>query len=79
MRAWAAFRLQPRGEDGKANFYGHDGINQVSLKTTYRLKLGALRYAPVRARDGTPMRGADTCRWVSTSSRSDGYGAGDQP
>ncbi len=26
--------------DGHANFYGHDGIDQISLKATYNLKLG---------------------------------------
>lgn len=26
--------------DGDANFYGNDGINQISLRTTYKLKLG---------------------------------------
>lgn len=30
-----------RGDaDGGANFYGYDGINQISLRTTYKLKLG---------------------------------------
>ena len=26
--------------DGSANFYGYDGVNQISLRTTYKLKLG---------------------------------------
>lgn len=37
------FALNRAAGDGKANFYGHDGINQLSFKTTYRLMLG--RYA----------------------------------
>ena len=27
------------GVDGHANFYGSDGINQISLKTTYKLRI----------------------------------------
>lgn len=26
--------------DGGANFYGYDGIDQISLRATYKLKLG---------------------------------------
>ena len=28
------------GADGGANFYGYDGIDQISLRATYKLKLG---------------------------------------
>lgn len=41
MWVWAAtFAFNRDDLDGDANFYGNDGINQISLRTTYKLKLG---------------------------------------
>lgn len=34
------FAFNRDGADGGANFYGYDGIDQISLRTTYKLKLG---------------------------------------
>lgn len=34
------FAFNRNGVDGGANFYGYDGIDQISLRTTYKLKLG---------------------------------------
>lgn len=34
------FAINRGDADGGANFYGYDGINQISLRTTYKLKLG---------------------------------------
>ena len=34
------FAFNRDGADGGANFYGYDGIDQISLRATYKLKLG---------------------------------------
>ena len=34
------FAFNRDGVDGGANFYGYDGIDQISLRATYKLKLG---------------------------------------
>lgn len=34
------FAFNRTKEDGKTNFYGNDNVNQVSLRTTYLLKIG---------------------------------------
>lgn len=34
------FAFNRDGADGRANFYGYDGIDQISLRATYKLKLG---------------------------------------
>lgn len=34
------FAFNREGADGGANFYGYDGIDQISLRATYKLKLG---------------------------------------
>ncbi len=34
------FAFNRSDEDGNQNFYGRDNINQISIRTTYRLKLG---------------------------------------
>ena len=34
------FAFNRDAADDHVNFYGHDGINQISLRTTYKLKLG---------------------------------------
>lgn len=36
----ATFALRRDEADGNQNFYGANGINQISLRTTYKLKLG---------------------------------------
>ena len=33
------FAFNRDGADGGANFYGYDGVNQISLKTTYKLRI----------------------------------------
>ena len=34
------FALNRTADEGNVNFYGTDNVNQISLRTTYRLKLG---------------------------------------